>query len=65
MTKKLYKNKEDRVIGGVCAGLGEYFDVDKTIVRIIFLILFFGFGSGLLLYLILWIIMPDKTEISQ
>ena len=65
MAKKLYKIKDDKVIGGVCAGLGEYFEVDKTIIRILFLILFFGFGSGLLIYLILWIVMPDKTEIGQ
>ncbi|MCD6576941.1 MAG: PspC domain-containing protein [Anaerolineaceae bacterium] len=56
--KRLYRNKSDVMIAGVCSGLGEYLDVDPTAIRLIFVLLFFiGFG-GLWIYLILWIIMP-------
>lgn len=62
MEKRLYRNTDNKVISGVCSGLGEYFNLDPTIVRIIFLILFFGFGTGVLIYIILWIVMPEKTK---
>ncbi|MCO4292491.1 PspC domain-containing protein [Solitalea sp. MAHUQ-68] len=65
MEKRLYKNPDNKVIGGVCSGLGEYFNMDPTIVRIIFLILFFGLGTGVLIYLILWVVMPDKPKYVQ
>ncbi|POY36674.1 PspC family transcriptional regulator [Solitalea longa] len=65
MEKRLYKNPDNKVIGGVCSGLGEYFNMDTTIVRIIFLILFFGLGTGVLVYLILWVVMPDKPTYIQ
>ena len=51
----------DKKIFGVCSGLGEYFDIDPTIVRVIFVFGFLVFGSGLLLYLILAIAMPDQS----
>lgn len=51
--------KKEKKIFGVCSGLGYYFDVDPTLVRAIFLISFFLFGTGLLAYIILAIIMPD------
>lgn len=58
-TKKLYRSKNDRVIFGVCGGLGEYFEVDSLILRILFILLTFTGGSGLIIYLILAIIIPD------
>jgi len=60
MKKKLYRSRESRVIGGVCGGIGEYFEIDPVIVRLVFLILFFVFGVGLITYIIAWIIIPDK-----
>ena len=60
MEKKLYRSRESRVIGGVCGGIGEYFEIDPVIVRLVFLILFFVFGVGLITYIIAWIIIPDK-----
>ena len=51
----------DRKIAGICGGLGEYFNVDPLIFRIIFLVLLCGGGTGLLLYLILWIVMPEES----
>lgn len=50
----------DRKIFGVCGGLGNYFDIDPTVIRIAFLIAFFFLGGGLLLYLILAVAMPSE-----
>lgn len=48
------------MIGGVCDGLGKYFNIDPIIFRIIFIVLFIGFCTGLLLYLVMWIIIPAE-----
>ena len=64
-TKKLYRDKENSLLGGVMSGLGHYFGVDPLWLRIIMVILFFGFGTGLVLYLILWILVPEATTTSQ
>lgn len=61
--KPLERSTRDKWIGGVCGGLGHYFDIDPTIVRLIFLVAFFGFGTGLLVYLVLWVVMPQSTTI--
>jgi len=59
--KRLYRSRRDRIIAGVCGGLGDYFDVDPTLIRIVWvLITVFGVGSGFLAYLICWIIIPDE-----
>ncbi len=60
--KRLYRNKSDVMIAGVCSGLAQYLDVDPTAIRLAFvLLLFVGFG-GLWIYLVLWIIMPFDSE---
>ncbi len=57
----LYRNETDKVLGGVCSGLAHYLKIDPTVVRILFaLITFGGFGSGVLLYIILWIVLPAR-----
>jgi phage shock protein C len=56
--KRLMRSSRDKKLGGVCAGLAEYFDLDPTIVRIVWLLAIFLGGTGLLLYLILWIALP-------
>jgi phage shock protein C len=58
MTKRLVRG--EKKIFGVCSGLANYFDIDPTIVRVLFLAGFLLFGTGLLLYLILFFVMPDK-----
>lgn len=58
--KKLYRSQTDRWLLGVCGGLGEYFEIDPTLIRILFIVFALVFGGGLLLYLILWIIIPMK-----
>ena len=57
--KKLYKSQTDKKITGVCGGIAEYFDMDSTIVRLIAVLLILGFGSGLLIYIVAALIMPD------
>lgn len=64
-TKKLYRDPEDNVLGGVCSGLGYYFGIDKVWLRAAFLIAFFGFGFGGLLYLILWAIIPSAKTTAE
>ena len=56
--KRLYRSDTNKILAGVCGGLGEYFDIDPTIIRIIAVILLFGFGTGFVAYIIAWIIMP-------
>ena len=61
-TKKLYRSRTERWFAGVCGGLGNYFGVDPTLVRVIFVILSLTFGSGFLIYLVLWLIIPNEPE---
>lgn len=63
--KKLYRDKDGGMIGGVLAGLGHYFGVDKVWIRIFFLILLLVYGTGILAYIILWIVMPEAVTTSE
>jgi phage shock protein C len=56
--KRLMRSSTDKKIGGVCAGLANYFDMDPTLVRVIWLLAIFFAGTGLLVYIILWIVLP-------
>lgn len=56
--KRLYRVQKDRKIAGVCTGFGAYFNIDPTIVRLLWILLVLAGGSGILLYLIAWVIMP-------
>ena len=60
--KRLYRNKSDVMIAGVCSGLGQYLDVDPTAIRLAFVLLLFVGLGGLWIYLVLWIIMPLSPE---
>lgn len=60
MQTKLYRSRSNVMLGGVCAGLGEYLNLDATIVRIFFIILALAGGPGFLVYLILWIVIPKE-----
>ncbi len=57
-TRKLYRSQTDKMIGGVCGGLADYFNIDPTLVRLLFVLLLFTPLHGLIVYLILWIITP-------
>lgn len=64
--KKLMRDPDNHVLGGVCAGVAAYLGIDVTLVRVIFIILFLAGGPGLLLYIILWIAMPEaKTGVDK
>jgi phage shock protein C len=63
MRKRIYRPTEGKIIGGVCAGLGEYFDIDPTWIRILFVLTIFAQGAGLLAYLVAWIVIPRRPEI--
>jgi phage shock protein C len=60
--KRLYRSQDDRMIAGVCAGLAEYMDVDPTLVRLAMVLFTLVGGSGFLVYVIAWIIMPERPE---
>ena len=58
--KKLYRSKKNRVIAGVCGGIGEYFNVDPTLIRLLWIIFLLLAGSGIIAYIIAWIIIPEE-----
>ena len=62
--KSLTRSKTDRVFAGVCGGLGEYFDVDPVIIRLIFVVVTVLGGAGFLAYIIMWIIVPESGQKS-
>lgn len=63
-SKRLFRNENDKVIGGVCGGLANYFGLDPMVVRIIFVVVSLAFGTGVLAYLILWIAVPSSASIE-
>ncbi len=63
-SQRLYRSSSDKMIAGVCGGLGKYFGVEATLVRLVFLLLLFLGGGGFLLYLILWIIVPEEQQVG-
>lgn len=58
--KRVYRSKTDRVIGGVCSGIGKYLGMDPVLLRVIWAVAFFVGGAGLLAYIIAWIIIPEE-----
>ena len=62
MERKLYRSRNDSRIAGVCGGLGEYLDIDPTLVRLVFVLLALTGGHGVLLYIILWLIVPYPAQ---
>lgn len=63
--KKLYRSRDDRVIFGICGGLGKYFEIDSWIIRIFFIAFIFFNGFGIILYLILAILIPLERGIKE
>lgn len=62
MEKRLYKSSSNGVLCGVCGGIGEYFNIDPTLVRLICIALIFGWGSGLIAYIVAAVIMPEMPK---
>nr|MBP3259373.1 PspC domain-containing protein [Bacilli bacterium] len=65
MKKKIYRSESDRRIAGVCGGIGEYFDVDSTLIRLAFVFFVLAAGTGILAYVIAAIIMPNESEVEM
>lgn len=64
--RRLYRDGDNRIIGGVCSGMGAFFNIDPVILRIIFVLLFFlGVGSSFLIYIIMWIVVPKASTTAQ
>ncbi|MFZ2497350.1 MAG: PspC domain-containing protein [Methanosarcina sp.] len=57
---KLYRSKSDRIIAGVCGGLGEYFQIDPTIVRLLWVFFSLSGGAGVVAYILAWAITPEE-----
>src|SRR5699024_10007601 len=60
--KKLRRDKSDKVLGGVCAGMANYFEIDPAVVRVLAILAFIFYGIGLLVYLVLWIALPGSES---
>lgn len=63
--RRIFRNPDDAIVGGVAGGLGAYLNIDPVFVRLIFVLSFFGWGSGFLLYLVLWIIIPEAKTTAE
>ena len=63
--KRVYRSKNERMLAGVCGGLGEYFNIDPTLVRILFILFALIVGGGILLYIILWLLIPEEPELVE
>jgi len=62
MDRKLYRSRTDARLAGVCGGLGEFLGLDPTVVRLVFVLLAMLGGHGILIYLIMWLVMPPAPE---
>ncbi len=60
--KKLRRSTSNKMVAGVCAGIAQYFNLDPTIIRILYVLMVFFAGFGILLYLILWIVIPNDVQ---
>ncbi len=60
--KRLYRSGREKILGGVCGGIAEYFNVDPTLVRLVWVLLSLAWGFGILLYIILWAVMPRNPR---
>ncbi len=65
MNKRLYRSTREKMIGGVCGGMAEYFEIDPVLIRILFVVATFVGGSGILAYIICWIIIPEQPRVVQ
>ncbi|GEL07844.1 PspC domain-containing protein [Salisediminibacterium halotolerans] len=64
--KRLYKSESDRKIAGICGGLGDYFNIDPTIIRIVFLILIIPANIMMILgYILMMLVIPDESEVAS
>ncbi len=60
--EKLYRSEKNRILGGVCGGLGLYLDIDPNILRILWVLFSLFYGIGILAYIVAWLILPGESE---
>lgn len=65
MKKKLYKSESDKKISGVCGGIAEYFGIDSTIIRLIWVFLVLVYGTGVLAYFVAALVMPNESDVEM
>lgn len=66
MERRLYRSRKNRIVAGVAGGLGEYFDIDPVLIRVIFVVATLASGVGFLAYIVLWIVVPyERFEFQQ
>ena len=63
--KELHRSTKDRKLAGICGGIGEYFELDPTIIRVLFVVFSVFLGGGILAYIILWLVMPQEPETTK
>ncbi len=63
--RRVFRDPDSKILGGVCSGIGNYFDIDPLWIRLGLVIMFFGFGTGLILYIILWVIIPEAKTTAE
>jgi phage shock protein C len=63
-TRKLYRSRTNRQVAGVCGGLAEYFNVDVTLMRVLFILLGLLGATGIILYIAMWIIVPQEPPVG-
>jgi phage shock protein C len=63
--KRLYRSREERWLAGICGGLGNYFDIDPTVIRVLFVLFSLVVGGGIIAYIILWIVIPQEPEEAE
>jgi phage shock protein PspC (stress-responsive transcriptional regulator) len=64
MARKYYRIEREKKIAGVCMGLAEYFNIDVTLVRVLFVIFALGGGTALIFYVILWVVAPSRPDVE-
>jgi len=64
MARRLYRSRTEKMLGGVCGGVAELFDIDPTLIRLAFVLVSLWGGLGLIVYLVLWWIAPYKDELK-
>jgi len=63
--KRLYRSRKEQMLGGICGGLGEHLDVDPSIIRLVWVVVtLLSLGTGIIVYLVAWIIIPQSPEES-
>jgi phage shock protein C len=60
--KRLYRSRKDKILGGVAAGMADYFNIDPTVARLLWVLLAFFGGMGIIAYIIAWIIIPEEPK---